>query len=120
MSLKRRVAALEKHQAEVAAIRRTKAERDNEAKLHVFWDQVELQLQAKGHWSSPGEDFFRFVSKGIGFDYGRFLLALLSNDRPVLDEFMKAIFQQFSELEETWPTLISLCELRELLNANRL
>jgi hypothetical protein len=110
MSLKRRVAALEKHQNEVAAIRRTKVQRDTEAKLHVFWDQVELQLQAKGHWSSPGEDFFRYVAKGIGFDYGRFRQALLSNDRSVLDEFMKAIFQQFSDLEETWRTAVSLCD----------
>ena len=107
MSLKRRVAALEKHQAELTAITRAKAQQHAAGNHHAFWEQVELKLQAKRHWSNPGEDFFRYVSKGIGFDYARYRQAFVSKDRRVLDEFMKAIFQQFPNLKSAWLTAVA-------------
>lgn len=99
MSLQRRVAALEKQQAELAAIARAKLQQTADGKLHDIWKRVERHLQARDQWSFPGEEFFSYVAKSVGFDSSRFRQALAAKDRPVLYEFMQAIFAQFPDLE---------------------
>jgi hypothetical protein len=102
MSLQRRVAALEKQQAELAAIAHAKVQRSVDGKFHGFCNSVERHLQARDQWSFPGEEFFSYVAKGIGFDCSRLQQALAAKDRPVLHEFMQGIFSQFPDLESDW------------------
>jgi hypothetical protein len=99
MSLQRRVAALEKQHAELAAIAHAKVQQTTDGKLHDIWNRVERHLQARDQWSFPGKEFFSYVAKGIGFDCSRFRQALAVKDGPVLDEFMQAILAQFPDLE---------------------
>src|SRR5262249_17454585 len=102
MSLKRRVAALEKHQIEVAALTRLHQHRTRTERLHEFWAEVESALQAQGHWCIPGEDFFRYVTRSAGFDYSRLTRAMAGKDANTLSEFVRSIYCVAPRLQNAW------------------
>jgi hypothetical protein len=102
MNLRRRVAALEKRQAEIAAIAAGQEEQDRAERLHRFWDHLQSELQAQGHWWIPGEEFFRYLTRAVGFDYGRLRRALKTKDAAVAEEFMATIWQRAPDLRSTW------------------
>jgi len=94
--------AIEKRIARLEARNETEA-RANEASrtaemLQAFGQQLEARLQAEGHWASPGEDFVKYVARGVGFDYA----GLRQAHRSGLDELLAAIFERFPELATSW------------------
>jgi hypothetical protein len=107
MSLKRRVTALEKRQVELIALAKQRAECAG-AQSDRFWEQLDAKLQTAGHWCVPGEDFFSYLARGMGFDVGTLRRAVANQDQTVLRKFTSAVFERFPDLEGAWRTACPL------------